>query len=268
MSPQVPPSDPEKDLSLPEVISQGRPVCRVIPYSEGDGATNMARDETLLDLVGSDPSMTVFRTYGWTQPTLSLGYFQSYADALKDPRWRDVPIVRRPTGGGAIWHDRELTYALALPGNHPLASNPNILYETVHAQLASCLDIPVDPLDLSRPSDPIRPFLCFNDRSVHDVLIRGHKIIGSAQRRRRGVVLQHGSILMRRSDKTPEFPGSEDLVQKPTEARSEWVALLSKKIPLALGFTTREMEWSESDVQTTKKLEREIYRTERWTKRR
>ena len=75
-------------------------ICRVLPHAVGDGPTNMALDEALLDSVGSDPAKAVLRTYEWTPPTLSLGYFQSIAEVETDPRWAGVPIVRRPTGGG------------------------------------------------------------------------------------------------------------------------------------------------------------------------
>src|SRR4051812_5496180 len=99
----------------------------------------MALDEALLDAVAEDPSAAWLRTYGWTAPTLSLGYFQRWADAQADPRWRDAPIVRRPTGGGAIWHDRELTYALVVPGQHPLARPSTALYRAVHEAIAGLL---------------------------------------------------------------------------------------------------------------------------------
>ncbi len=99
----------------------------------------MARDEALLDLVTREPGSAALRTYGWTEPTLSLGYFQTIAEARTDPRWRDVPIVRRPTGGGAIWHDRELTYALAVPRAHPLSRRSGELYRGVHEAIAELL---------------------------------------------------------------------------------------------------------------------------------
>jgi lipoate-protein ligase A len=95
--------------------------CRLLPHSNADGPVNMARDEAMLDHVSRYPEAAAFRTYGWTEPTLSLGYFQSVADLDSDPRWRTVPVVRRPTGGGAIWHDHEITYALAVPRTHPLS---------------------------------------------------------------------------------------------------------------------------------------------------
>src|SRR2546421_10060311 len=96
----------------------------VLPHATSDGPGNMALDEALLDAVAADPSAAVFRTYEWSVPTLSLGYFQGVAEAEADPRWREGPLVRRPTGGGAIWAHHELTHALAVPRPPPPARGP------------------------------------------------------------------------------------------------------------------------------------------------
>src|SRR6056297_2447018 len=114
--------------------------CRVLPHASGDGPRNMAVDQWMLEQVlGGDGSIAMLRTYEWSVPTLSLGYFQSKAEAEADPRWRGVSIVRRATGGGAIWHDRELTYALAVPASHPMARSAKDLYRAVHGAIAGLL---------------------------------------------------------------------------------------------------------------------------------
>ena len=176
----------------------------------------MALDEALLDTVAEDPSFALLRTYGWTEPTLSLGYFQPIAQAEADPRWHGVPVVRRPTGGGAIWHHHELTYALVVPAAHPLARPAAALYHAVHSALAALLrrhGVDTAPRGAAPPSPSApRPFLCFADRDPEDLVCQGAKIVGSAQRRRSGAILQHGSMLLRHSSFTPEFPGVGDLV--------------------------------------------------------
>lgn len=188
--------------------------CRLLPHMVGDGPHLMALDEALLDAVAADPSAAVVRTYAWATPTLSLGYFQEFADAEADPRWRGAPIVRRPTGGGALWHDREVTYAVVVPSTHPAARPSSALYHAVHEAIALHLRERGIAATLRGPFPPAsgaRPFLCFADRDTEDVVQGGAKIVGSAQRRRAGAVLQHGSLLLARSPATPELPGLEDL---------------------------------------------------------
>ena len=106
-------------------------ICRILPHDRGDGPSNMAMDEALLDSVADDPTMAVVRTYEWSMPTLSLGYFQKMEEVAADPRWASVPIVRRPTGGGALWHDREVTYAVVVPSAHPASRPSRSLYRNV-----------------------------------------------------------------------------------------------------------------------------------------
>ena len=97
-----------------------------------DGPTNMARDEHLLHSEALRPA--VLRLYAWTPPTISLGYFQRYADVARLPAdVRNLPVVRRITGGGAILHDREVTYCLVLDDSVPVATQPPLaLYQLVH----------------------------------------------------------------------------------------------------------------------------------------
>src|SRR5438128_2373201 len=116
--------------------------CLILPHAVADGPANMALDEALLDAVIEGVAPAFFRTYEWREPTLSLGYFQRMAQAESDLRWRHVPIVRRPTGGGAIWHHHEVTYALVLPIVHPSAARGGTLYAEVHDAIASLLNSP------------------------------------------------------------------------------------------------------------------------------
>lgn len=175
-----------------------------------DGPANMARDEALLRRVGGGQSPPTLRFYRWAPPTISIGYFQSYQDfASLPPPAGELAVVRRQTGGGAILHDQELTYALALPLSHPLVGggNPSGLYDRVHEGFSALLGY----LGIAVCRGPERglcshrgPFFCFERHSCYDLIVDGRKILGSAQRRTQQAVLQHGSlILSRRYEQQP-----------------------------------------------------------------
>jgi lipoate-protein ligase A len=251
---------------------QPKIACRVFPHESADGPANMARDEAMLDLVAGDPTAAAFRTYTWIEPTLSLGYFQSISEAEADARWRSVPLVRRPTGGGAIWHHHEITYALVIPRGHPLARRSAELYRVVHAAICGLLAIA--GVVASRRGDAEapagsgrRPFLCFTDRDAEDLVIAGHKVVGSAQRRRSGAVLQHGSLLLARSSLTPELPGLNELTSAPS-APSFWAQRLALRVPEALGLWPEPAGWPEGFLDRARDLERTVYGDPGWTRRR
>jgi lipoate-protein ligase A len=170
-----------------------------------DGASNMARDEALLQCVSRGDSPASLRFYRWSPPTISLGYFQPYEQfAALPPPARDLPVVRRQTGGGAILHDRELTYSLTLPLGHPRLGDggPNALYDHVHGAFAALLTR--NGLVLSPGTRDTRryshrgPFFCFERHAGSDLLADGKKLMGSAQRRTGYAVLQHGSLILGR----------------------------------------------------------------------
>lgn len=175
---------------------------RVLNDPPMDGPTNMARDEAVMLQVGQNLSPPTLRLYQWISPTISLGYFQRCADyeALEAPAG-DLPVVRRLTGGGAILHDLELTYSLSLPVDHPFLQNgPKRLYEVAHeaiTKVLASLDIQVQPCGVSDDSGAAKgPFFCFARRHAYDLLLGDAKMVGSAQRCKPTVVLQHGSIIL------------------------------------------------------------------------
>lgn len=209
---------------------------RLIVDPPATGAWNMAVDEALLEQAAHEGCVTL-RFYEWAEPTLSLGYFQSHEDRKLHPPSADCPLVRRQSGGGAILHDRELTYSLIVPPGHELTRDALKLYSTLHDTI---IDTIVDKIKISssklssnwmpqlwavRPNESgsnelnqPEPFLCFQRRAAGDVVLAHpdgshHKIVGSAQRRRRGAILQHGSILLDRSPAAPELPGMNDILQ-------------------------------------------------------
>ena len=155
---------------------------------------NMALDEALLLSRDAPPTL---RFYTWRPAATSLGYFQRFADV--PPELRDGPLVRRLTGGGAIRHAGELTFALAADLAHPLYRGPvEPSYRRVHAAIAEALG-PLGVHAVARgahalASEDEGSFLCFHRAAPFDLVWDGAKGVGSAQRRKDGRVLHHGSI--------------------------------------------------------------------------
>lgn len=246
--------------------------CRLLPHLVADGPTQMGLDHALLDAADARPVEAALRTYEWSVPTLSLGYFQAIAEAQADPRWRGVPVVRRSTGGGALWHHHELTYALVLPRAHPAAQRASDLYRSVHAALAALL---VEAGFAARlrggpgPDDSarFRPFLCFTGRDPADIVIGAWKVLGSAQRRRPGAVLQHGSLLLARSDRTPELPGLGGVAGDRPSA-SVWSRRFRQRLPAALGLEPAVAAPTPAEATRAAELARQLYASPDWTRRR
>jgi len=167
-----------------------------------DGPTNMARDEALLDAAAAGECATTLRCYRWSEPTVSLGYFQPYAEFESCSAAREYPVVRRTTGGGAILHDRELTYCLAVLSRHPLLSDgATSLYCRMHDAIIAVvreLGVQAERRGSVLPDDADRdqPFFCFERAHALDVVVGERKLAGSAQRRTPNAVLQHGSIIL------------------------------------------------------------------------
>lgn len=166
-----------------------------------NGAWNMAVDEAILMAVAAGDSPPTLRLYSWDPPCLSLGYGQHWYDAdldrLNTFGW---DIVRRPTGGRAILHIDELTYSLMIPEGHPLAKGDIIeSYRRISTGLMAMLDTLGLRARSERKQEGHPPghthAVCFETPSHYEITTpRGHKLIGSAQLRRRGGVLQHGSL--------------------------------------------------------------------------
>jgi len=191
------------------------PCCHVvIDQPAHSGAWNMALDEALLE-AAVEGQGTFLRWYQWSEATLSLGYFQAANESLSNPEWAGLPVVRRLSGGGAILHERELTYSCALPADHPRTNDPYQLYLDIHGVLIQVLRSHGFEVNLRKTrfgkEGPVEAFLCFSRGDEMDVVLGAHKVLGSAQRRRRGAVLQHGSLVLHRSGYAPQFPGLFDL---------------------------------------------------------
>jgi lipoyl(octanoyl) transferase len=243
--------------------------CQVLEHLAADGPANMALDEALLELVAAGLGTAFVRTYAWTTPTLSLGYFQKLDEVRADSRFQSVPLVRRLTGGGAIWHHHDLTYALVVPAAHPLARPSTGLYNVVHgAIIGALLDLGIPTARRGESSqivvrDQRRPLLCFTDPDPEDIVTKGVKIVGSAQRRRGGAVLQHGSLLLARSSRTPEILGVSDVAGE-SAGYHDWADRLVKRIVNALGLEPVAADIPAKVAARAAELEVARYRNPGW----
>ena len=185
----------------------GQIVCRRVSIdAAASGAKNMSRDRLLLEQAESSTDLvTVVRLYRWSRPTVSLGLHQDPAQAIDLPycERNEIEWVRRPTGGRAVFHDQELTYAVVSNDPHLFPSGSiSATYRLVSQILARGLGALGGAVSLQRRRSsvvqrgvPINP--CFATAARHELLFQGRKLVGSAQRRLRRSFLQHGSIPVR-----------------------------------------------------------------------
>lgn len=172
---------------------------RLIHTTPADGATNMAIDEAILTAVAAGDLPPTLRFYAWDPPCLSLGVAQFHSEAdrarLDALGWG---LVRRPTGGKAILHTDELTYSVTTPKASPLVAGGVIeSYRRFSQGLAEGLQAlglriradQADP-DATKQAGPV----CFEVPSHYEITAGGRKLVGSAQVRKRGGVLQHGTL--------------------------------------------------------------------------
>ena len=165
---------------------------RVILSDPADGAWNMAVDEVLLQGAAASPTL---RLYGWDPSTISLGRFQRTFPPGVPP---GTPVVRRPTGGGAIYHDGEVTFSVVGSTREgPLTGLRMAAYGAVNRAIVRGLGkLGVEAHPWSGPPVSSAGF-CFDSRSPSDIIHGGRKLVGSAQRRKAGRLLLHGSLPLR-----------------------------------------------------------------------
>jgi lipoate-protein ligase A len=158
----------------------------------------MARDVALMRRA-KETGEVVFSVYGWSQPTLSLGRNQRAAGCYDRERIRamGVDVVRRPTGGRALLHHRELTYSVTAPLDFSTSLRES--YERINCILLSALlhlGVGASVASGTGSSLPPTDIPCFATPSRGELVSDGRKLVGSAQWRNDGVLLQHGSILI------------------------------------------------------------------------
>ncbi|MBA4494941.1 biotin/lipoate A/B protein ligase family protein [Paenactinomyces guangxiensis] len=175
---------------------------RFLPYKVYSSSQNMAIDEAIIIAHREGKVPPTLRFYGWNPATLSIGYFQKAKKEVDFERLKaaGVGFVRRMTGGRAVLHDQELTYSIIVSEDHPMMpSSISESYRLISQGLLegfrrlgmnAYLSLP-EYTEKSHSSSA-----CFDSPSDYELVLEGKKVAGSAQTRQRGVILQHGSILL------------------------------------------------------------------------
>ncbi len=154
---------------------------RVLRYEKAHAAYNMALDEAIAEAVAFRVAGPTMRFYGWEPAAVSIGRFQKLDEVvdLEECERLGVEVVRRSTGGGAVFHDQEITYSVICPEDL-MPADINAAYQEIGGWIVNALKL----IGIEGSFEPI-----------NDVLVKGKKISGSAQSRRKGVFMQHGTLI-------------------------------------------------------------------------
>jgi lipoate-protein ligase A len=232
----------------------------------------MALDEACMEAVASSKAKPTIRFYRWKPSAVSIGYFQALEQEvhLEKCRERSVDVIRRRTGGGAVYHDfnGEITYSIVGP--------ENLFASAIGESYVQICQGLIDGLSLLGLNAQFAP--------VNDVTVNGFKISGNAQTRRNGVLLQHGTVLFD-VDADTMF----ELLQVSKEkARDKFIQSVYKRVTsirherdvsfeqaysaIKAGFThgkdTSPGSWSETELSRAQELAREKYTQNEWTRMR
>jgi lipoate-protein ligase A len=246
---------------------------RLLLTDSKDSFTNMAIDEAVLQLVAQGKSENTIRFYSWLPPAVSIGYFQSIEEEvdLESCKRNKVDVVRRITGGGAVFHDYEgeITYSVVVPEEHEKI--PKAILDS-YAVLCKGLVEGFKIIGLSAEFKPI-----------NDIVVNGKKISGSAHTRKLNTILQHGTILC---EVNPKLMFSllkvtdEKIRDKLIKSAEERVTSIKKELgkvdknkvidamikgfESALGIELEEGFLSKEELELASKLRNEKYGTKEW----
>jgi lipoyl(octanoyl) transferase len=210
---------------------------RVIQDSLGDGTLNMITDRAILMACNEGKVPATLRLYGWQRPTLSIGYSQEisqYIDMESCER-NNIPVVRRFTGGRALLHQYEMTYSVIAPIPHPafpgsLRGSFGRISQAIleSLRIGGIEDAAVAGKDNRRDVSGRSP-ACFSMANHCEIVVRGKKLVGSAQRRLRSAFLQHGSVIL---DMAPELTHTLLKYSSETEKQAVLDSLISNTTSL------------------------------------
>ena len=249
---------------------------RLLITEDNSAYTNMAMDRAELVSISKEKAPPTVRFFTWKPPAISIGYFQSLKEEvnLEACKSLGVDYVRRITGGGAVFHDKELTYSIVIPESH--CQIPKNIIKS-YGRICGAIIKGLNQLDIESKYVPI-----------NDIVSNNKKISGNAQTRKEKTVLQHGTIIMNVDVeemfallKVPNEKIKDKLIsdvkQRVTSVKHILGKIISFKkaceamkigfeeefdVELILGDLTTE------EIELTDKFEREFFSTKEWNHRR
>jgi lipoate-protein ligase A len=245
---------------------------RLLQTGYNTAATNMAIDESVLHHVAREKSPPTFRLYGWKPPAVSIGYFQSLSEEVDLSICNElgVDVVRRITGGGAVFHDDEVTYSAVVPEDW--RSMPNSIPESYEYICGGIVE-GLKGLGIEA-----------HFQGLNDIAAGGKKISGNAQTRRKGMILQHGTILISVNAekmftllKVPSEKTRKKLINSARERVTsineilptsvpfeEVVSALAKGFEESLGLEFERSELNEEEMMVAEQVAGEKYGASDW----
>jgi len=259
---------------------------RLLLSTPADGATNMAMDEATLHAVAAGRASPTLRFYAWEPPCLSLGRAQKASDVnLNGLETAGFDLVRRPTGGKAILHIDELTYSVVAPETEPRVAG-GILesYRRLSAGLISGLEklgMTGIVADQRAKNRRLEGPVCFEVPSDYEITIKGKKLVGSAQMRAQGAVLQHGALPLHGDiaricpllDARPNLArvrARATTVEAALGKRITWdeaATALAEGFAQALNLRLEPGSLTEEELAQEERLRKQKYTTQAWTRR-
>jgi len=224
---------------------------RIINSGLADAPTNMAIDEAILWAHSAGKVPPTLRFYGWQPRAVSIGYFQRVTSEIDVERCKErkVDVVRRLTGGRAVLHDVELTYSIVVKEDDPLIPKTitasyryfsnGLLAGLEKIGIEAHMTVPVAAYGQKKRQPASAA--CFDAPAHYEVTVSGRKLVGSAQVRKQGVILQHGSILIRFS--VEQFV---ELLRLPSaEKREQTAHMLKNRATSIEDVLGRPVTWEE-----------------------
>lgn len=242
---------------------------RLVKFREDNGAMQMAIDEAILVTRAKGLIPDTLRFYSWKPACITIGYFQSLEKEinLNKAKEQGIDVVRRYTGGGAVLHDKELTYSIVI-SEKKVSKNIEKSYE----EICSFIILGLKKLGINAEFKPI-----------NDIIVGGKKISGSAQTRKFGFVLQHGTLLidldldkMFSVLKIPDEKIKDKLISNAKErvtslknlgieiSAQEMEKILINSFEEKFNIKLIESELSRDEIKLATKLFKEKYSSQRW----